>query len=148
MPDSEIAKVVTAIQDNRLPEGFWNLRSFEDQSALQDIHTVLAERLQNESPDADTLEIMMMERVCFLYIFMRAKEGDTPTFDRSYKEMMQLWVSMAADLRKVRLRAEETSSIRMAIVSEVSKALKVAMQDLDPAIANKVQTQLITLVAV
>jgi hypothetical protein len=55
---------------------------------------------------------------------------------------------MAADLRKTRLRAEETASIRMAIVSEVSRALKVAMKGMDPALTNEVTGKLVSLVAV
>lgn len=147
---SEANEVVTALQENRLPADFWNLDAFSDKDHLHEIHRLVVERLQYEAPDADTLELMLMERVSFLYIFMRAKETSTEelNFDRTYKEMMSLWVSMAADLRKQRLRAEETSSIRMMIVSEVSKALKEAMKDVDPAIANAVQTKLVTLVAV
>lgn len=146
----EAREVVTALNQNRLPARFWNLDAFENKQHLHEIHGMVVERLQAEAPDADTLELMLMERVSFLYIFMRAKEtqNDNLSFDRAYKDMMALWVSMAADLRKQRLRAEETSSIRMMIVSEVSKALKEALKDVDPAIANQVQTKLVTLVAV
>lgn len=146
----ETAAVVTALGENRLPAEFWNLSAFEDRNHLQEIHALVVDRLQREAPDADTLELMLMERVSFLYIFMRASEtkSDDLTFDRTYKDMMALWVSMAADLRKQRLRAEETSGIRMMIVSEVSKALKEALKDVDPVIANQVQTKLVTLVAV
>lgn len=147
---SEEAEVVHALHENRLPARFWNLEAFDGREYLHDIHGMVVERLQAEAPDADTLELMLMERVSFLYIFMRAKEASVEdmTFDRTYKDMMSLWVSMAADLRKQRLRAEETSSIRMMIVGEVSKALKEALKDVDPIIANAVQTRLITLVAV
>lgn len=148
---SEVREVVTALGENRLPARFWNLDAFQDRDHLRDIHAMVVDRLQAEAPDADTLELMLMERVSFLYIFMRAKEAgptEDMAFDRTYKDMMSLWVSMAADLRKQRLRAEETSSIRMMIVSEVSKALKESLKDVDPAIANAVQTKLVTLVAV
>lgn len=148
---SEVSEVVTALEQNRLPDNFWNLEAFNEREHLRDIHAMLAQRLQDEAPDADTLELMMMERVSFLYIFMRAKEssaGEELTFDRAYKDMMSTWVSMAADLRKTRMRAEEMSSLRMMIVGEVSKALKEALKGVDPKIANEVQTKLITLVAV
>ena len=148
---SDTREVVTALQQNRLPAKFWNLDAFTDREHLRDIHAMVVERLQAEAPDADTLELMLMERVSFLYIFMRAKEAaqdQNLDFDRTYKDMMALWVSMAADLRKQRLRAEETQSIRAMIVSEVSKALKEAMKNVDPKIANEVQTKLVTLVAV
>lgn len=148
---SETAGVVTALRENRLPAEFWNLEVFEDRAHLRDIHALVVQRLQDEAPDADTLELMLMERVSFLYVFMRAsevKQDSDLKFDRTYKDMMALWVSMAADLRKQRLRAEETSSIRMTIVSEVSKALREALKDVDPVVANQVQTKLVTLVAV
>lgn len=148
---SESKEVVTSIVSNKIPKNFWNLEAFEGKSNLKDIHALVVERLQLESPDADTLELMMMERVCFLYIFMRAnevKDGEEISFDRNYKDMMALWVSMAADLRKQRLRAEETQGIRMAIVTEVARALKEALKDVDPEISNAVQSKLVTLVAV
>jgi len=147
---NEATQVVSSLVQNKLPAEFWNLEAFQKNPLLGEIHAAVVERLQYESPEADTLELMMMERVCFLYIFMRAEEasGDALTFDRSYKDMMSLWVSMAADLRKQRLRAEEMSSIRMAVVSEVARALKEAMKDVDPAISATVQSKLVTLVAV
>lgn len=143
---------VATIAAGKLPPNFWNLEAFTNQPALEHIHEAVVMRLQMESPDADTLELMMMERVCFLYIFMRANEipaeGEEITFDKTYKEMMTLWVGMAADLRKQRMRAEETQGIRMAIVGEVSRALKDALKGVDPEISKAVQTKLVTLVAV
>jgi hypothetical protein len=144
----QVKEVVTSIVSNKLPKEFWQTTVGGDNAVLKDIHATVVERLQLESPDADTLELMMMERVCFLYIFMRAQEAQEVEFDRTYKDMMSLWVSMAADLRKTRLRAEEEQSIRMSIVSEVARAIKEAMKDVDPAISNAVQTKLVTLVAV
>jgi len=145
-------EVVEAIALGKIPEKFWNLDAFALKPELQTIHELVVERLQIESPDADTLELMMMERVCFLYIYMRAGEAidedGKVKFDRAYKDMMSLWVSMAADLRKQRLRQEEMQSIRMTIVSEVSRALKEALKGVDPEVAKSVQAKLITLVAV
>lgn len=146
--DAEVVQLVAA---DRLPDNFWNLDSFQSKDALKEIHAAVVQRLQMESPDADTLELMMMERVCFLYIFMRAKEAPTedaegPSFDRTYKDMMSLWVSMAADLRKQRLRLEETQGIRASIVGEVSRALKEALKGVDPAVAQTVQGKMLTLV--
>lgn len=141
-----------AISSGKIPDNFWNLSAFEHEPELKHTHTMVVERLQLESPDADTLELMMMERVCFLYIYLRAgekvSEDGKINFDRAYKDMMSLWVSMAADLRKQRLRAEETQGIRMSIISEVSRAIKEALKDVDPAVAKEVQTRLVTLVAV
>lgn len=143
---------VEAIAKGKIPQDFWNHRALEGREDLQEIHAMIVDRLQIEAPDADMLELMMMERVCFLYIFMRSQEqvvdGQEMSFDRTYKDMMSLWVSMAGDLRKQRLRAEETQGIRMSIVAEVSRALKQALKDVDPDIAKSVQTQLVTLVAV
>lgn len=154
---SEIAVInpqdAETVASGKIPDGFWNAKVFENNPALSEIHAMVVSRLIEESPDADTLELMMMERVCFLYIFMRASEFSVDedkrlAFDRNYKDMMSLWVSMAGDLRKQRLRAEETMSIRYQIVSEVSKALKVALKNVDPSVAKEVQSKLVTLVAV
>lgn len=148
MPDA----VVESIEAGKIPKEFWNLDAFAQKEDLKHIHEIVVQRLQIESPDADTLELMMMERVCFLYVYMRAgeviDEDGKVAFDRAYKDMMSLWVSMAADLRKQRLRAEEMQSIRMTIVAEVSRALKVALKDVDPLVAKEVQLRLVNLVAV
>lgn len=130
---------------------FWNLQAFTNQGRpLKKIHRTIVERLQMESPDADTLEMMLMERCCFLYIFMRARENNMEdfSFDRTYSEMLRMWVSMAADLRKQRLRAEETASIRAAVVAEIARALKEALVGVEPEIATKVTSRLVHLVAV
>lgn len=141
--------VVGAIVKNQIPSEFWDLPTFDNAAILKDVHTIVVDRLQAESPDADTLELMMMERVCFLYIYLRALEANSEVkIDHAYRDALKLWVSMAADLRKTRLRAEETASIRMAIVSEVSRALKVAMKGMDPAAVNEVTGKLVSLVAV
>jgi hypothetical protein len=109
------------------------------------------DRLTLEAPDADTLELMLMERVSFLYIFMRAKEAEsasaTVEFDRTYKDMMTLWVSMATALRQQRLRAEEVASVRLAVVSEVSRAIKEALKDIDPSVGHQIQSRIVSLVA-
>lgn len=144
--------VVKQIATNKLDQTeFWNLNRFKDNGEdLQMIHRLVVERLQQESPDADMLELMLMERACFLYIFMRAKELDAEEFrfDRTYAEMLRMWVSMAADLRKQRLRAEEMASIRAAVVGEIARALKEALAGVDPLIANNVTAKLVHLVAV
>lgn len=141
-------EVVEAIVDGKLPKKFWDLPQFAGKDHLKDLHVMVVDRLQQEAPDADTLELMMMERVCFLYIFMRAEETkDDLTFDRTYGDMMRLWVNMASDLRKQRLRAEELQGLRMSIVTEVSRALKEALKDVDPEVSKVVQSRLITLVA-
>lgn len=167
---AEILNAVRTGEVNDLSEKFWNTTAFANTNngvMLSDIHAMVVERLQAEAPDADTLELMLMERVCFLYVFMRAIEMpkviNDPTsekvadgkggavsaftFDRTYREMMSLWVSMASDLRKQRMRAEEEANIRLSVVTEVSRVLKDALKDVDPEIATQVQTRLITLVA-
>lgn len=150
---SEIQNVVSTLTDvPEIPPNFWNLDAFTKNPALTEIHAACVQRLQYEAPDADTLELMMMERVCFLYVFMRVSEipedgGEPIEFTRTYKDMLSMWVGMAADLRKTRLRAEETQSIRMTIVAEVSKALKEALKDVDPGVANAVQSKMLTLVS-
>lgn len=167
---SAVLKAVQQAPDLVTLEKFWNTDAFANTphgNMLTDIHAMVVQRLQEEAPDADTLELMLMERVCFLYVFMRAIEipkayGDPATeevkdgkggavsaftFDKTYREMMSLWVSMASDLRKQRMRAEEEANIRLTVVTEVSRVLKDALKDVDPDIANQVQTRLITLVA-
>lgn len=134
-----------------LPSSFWESTSFTADPELGALHSAIVSRLRQESPDADTLELMMMERVCFLYLYMRFYESESGTklsMSREYKEILQTWIKFAADLRAMRMKAEEIQSVRLAIVSEVSSALKKALDGLDPHISAAVQTKLVSLVAV
>lgn len=149
--EPSMAEVTNLIKQNQLPEGFWSLGQLDGQEGLKDIHALLTMRMQSEAPDADILELMMMERVAFLYVYMRAKEAsnsaEVTEMTKAYKDMMTLWIAMAADLRKIRMRQEEMQNLRMSIVTEVGRALKEAMKGVDPSIAAKVQNHLISLVA-
>lgn len=153
---SDIESVTAAISQNKLPSKFWDLPVFAGMEHVEDVHASLTQSLQDESPDADTLELMMMERVCFIYIYMRAWEmqgmGDSVEesqpfkFGREYKDLMGLWITMAADLRKTRMKAEEIATIRNAVVMEIGKAIKESLKGLDPKVAEQVQGKLLYLV--
>lgn len=135
---------------NDLPENFWDLAEvpIDGIESLKEIHKVVIARLLDEAPDADTLELMLMERVAFLYIYIRAKENKQLfAHDRAYKETLQLWVGLAADLRKQRLRSVEEDKIRMEVIKEVAVALKEALKGIDPAKSAEVQDRFLSLVA-
>lgn len=92
--------------------------------ALQLIYSEVVARLQQENPDADTIESMMIERVAFLYVHIRHKETKKLfAHDRSHKETLQLWVTMAAQLQKKRTQEQDLEEIKDKIVGAVQLAV-------------------------
>jgi pantoate kinase len=129
-------------QTTGLPDNFWsmNLSDTIVSTELQFLHAEIIARLKLEAPDADVLEQMLMERVAFLYVFIRAKETKNLfAHDRSYKETMQLWAGMAADLRKQRQTADALEVIKAQVVAEVAGAVDSALQTFDPAVRKQLR---------
>lgn len=132
---------------NKLPPDFWTLAEapVEGMESLQLIHAEIVSRLQAESPDADTLELMMVERVAFLYIYVRAKEAKKLfAHDRAYKETLQLWTQMAADLRKQRQSERGVDEIKTEIIGSVSDAMKGALSSLPPQVRSEVSEKVLS----
>lgn len=118
-----------------LPEEFWS-QDFEQlgvEPALQLIYAETCAELRRENPDADTMELMMIERVAYLYVFIRHKETrpltskDGFAHDRVHKETTQLWSQMMAELRKQRNRVEDQQFLRAQIVTAVKQAVQRAV---------------------
>jgi hypothetical protein len=129
-------------QTTGLPGNFWsmNLPSEMVNENLQLLHAEIVSQLKKEAPDADTLEQMLMERVAFLYVFIRAKETKQMfAHDRAYKETMQLWVGMAADLRKQRQTADALEVIKSQVTAEVADAVNSALKSFDPEVRKQLK---------
>lgn len=114
-----------------LPEEFWTQPLQNVEPALQLVYTEVQTRLREENPEADTLELMMIERVAFLYVHIRHKETKRLfDNDRAYKETMQVWTQMAAELRKERVRQETVENAKEAILDAVHTALGASLNSL------------------
>lgn len=128
-----------------LPAEFWSQHpeALGDE-ALQLIYAEVSQRLKNENPDADTLELMLIERVAFLYVHIRNKENKKLfAHDRAYKETLQLWGAMAADLRKRRERVSDVREITERILAQVQVAVDVAVDHLPAEQAKVFQSHLL-----
>lgn len=125
-----------------LPSQFWGMNVQEGivSTEFQFLHAQIVAQLKEEAPDADMLEMMLMERVAFLYVFIRAKETKNLfAHDRAYKETMQLWAGMAADLRKQRMTADAMEVIKEQVVAQMKGALDQALQSFDPAVRKQLK---------
>lgn len=129
-----------------LPPAFWaqNFGALGIDIPLQMIYQEVVSRLKAENEEADTLELMLIERIALLYVLIRHKE-ETNAFEnsRAYKELFQLWVTMAADLRKQRQAAESLQLLREQILVSVQHAMVAAVKGMPPEIKKEVQERLL-----
>ncbi len=99
------------------------------------IHAQVIARLKAELLTDDTLELMLIERVAFLYCHIRYKESKKLfAHDRAYKETLQLWVGLAADLRKFRKDGQGVEELRDSIFTAVKDATAKAVATLPPEV--------------
>jgi hypothetical protein len=130
-----------------LPPAFWaqNFDALGIEIPLQMIYQEVVSRLKEENTDADTLELMLIERIALLYVLIRHKE-ETNAFEnsRAYKELFQLWVTMAADLRKQRQAAESIQILREQILVSVHHAVVTAVKGMPQEIKQEIQERLLS----
>lgn len=132
------------ILSDGIPNSLWNVPdTFIPNTELQFLHSDICARLRQDNLDADTLELLAIERVASLYIWMRHKESaDGFKSDVSYKGMIQLWTTMAADLRKARTDHKTTAEAQHEIMSMLVGAINDALAGIDPEIANTVKRRI------
>lgn len=130
----------------QLPPAFWaqNFEALGIDEPLQLIYSEVIARLKSENTDADTLELMLIERVALLYVFIRHKEAiNAFENSRAYKEIFQLWATMAADLRKQRMQAESVAFVREQILTSVQHAVMTAVKGMPAEIKKEIQDRLL-----
>lgn len=133
------------LTDDGIPQEFWNVpEDFIADENLRFLHADMCSRLRRENPDADGLELMAIERVVSLFFYMRYKEstGNMGT-DTAYKGMMQMWVVMAADLRKTRLGSTDEITIRAEIMKGVVRAVNGALEGFEPDVVKTVKRRIV-----
>ena len=119
------------VAPDAMPDGFWALSetALKKETALQFMGTDISARLRAENPSADMLEMMLVERVAFFYVYMRQQEcAEFFVPGPRYKEILNSWTGLAAELRKCRTMSLET--MKDAILLAVSSAIAQAVQDL------------------
>lgn len=129
---------------NHLPDDFWALPEDAVSEAKRQIYNTLVERMRDEfaeMPGYGVLEQMLIERVCYLYIHIKDKESSTIgteggfAHDRAYKETLQLWQSMAGDVRKAKTVVVDADQIRDVILQHVNETMQSVLDSFHPDVA-------------
>ena len=98
-------------------------------TSLQFLYSEVIARLREENSGAGTLELMMMERIAFLFMYMKFMEArKTFKYDTDYRAVLQLWSGLVNDLSKMLVKSPE--EVKDAVLSAVSGAIASAMNDL------------------
>lgn len=133
-----------------LPKEFWSqpAEAIKDEG-LRDLYTQVVEEMRAEidgKPGFGMLEVMMVERVVYLYFRIRDKEAagaEGFDHDRNYKEINQLWSSMAANLQKNWLLAQDPEKVRQHTLDQVTEIVAVALLDFPEDVSVRVQEALV-----
>jgi hypothetical protein len=123
-----------------LPPTFWAAPegALGDDPTFSLIHAEVVSRLKAEILMDDTLEMMLVERVAFLYCHIRYKESKKLfAHDRAYKETLQLWTGLAADLRKFRAAGAGVEAVRDQIFASMERATAAAVKTLPKEIRSE-----------
>lgn len=128
---------------NPLPANMWELpaEAIENEQ-YRVLFTEISARLRSEMsevPGFGVLQEMMVERIAFLYVWLRDREArglDATLAGRNYKETMQLWVSMAASLHKDARTSVDREEIRAHIIKGVMVTLNGVMDTMHPDVAD------------
>lgn len=129
-----------------LPDGFWSMpTTFIEDRDLQRMYKILYNKLLDENPDLDTIEVMMIERAAALYTYMRSLEkSDGYSNSTDYRQLSQLWNNMANDLRKTRTSNVDVAQIRTEIMEEFTEVIIDAIKGFEPTIAATIKRRLLT----
>lgn len=104
-------------------------------------------RLIAEHPRADTLDMILLERVAYAYARIRQREA-AGMFgsEKNYKAASSMLASFMAEVRKSDNRQELLDLIRADAMDVVVKSLKEAVQDLAETDQKKVMGKVVQLV--
>lgn len=132
-----------------LPSSFWDApQSLSEEMKIIHAQLVAAMRAEfSDLPSYGTLDEMVIERACFLYVYIRTKEagdatlGGTTKFmsERYYKETMQLWNEMIRDLRKVKAGSIEEQVIQNRVLGRVNGVLTGVFDKMNPEVAERLK---------
>lgn len=101
---------------------------------LQLIYSEVVAGLRQENPHADIMDAMWIERTVSLYTRIRNRETKQDfDSDKSYLEMMKLWVTLATALQRKRQDDMDVEEVRDRILASVQIAVSDAMKAALPA---------------
>lgn len=124
-------------QENPLPQEFAASTPMIDGMAL--LRAQVLVRLKEESGDGSMLDLLLAERVSYLYAFVRDKEvpgiGMPGGFDhlRNWRESNSMLVQMIDSLRKKRTKDSALDEARAEVIEAMIAAARKAIDFLPPA---------------
>lgn len=125
-----------------LPPEMWQItpEAIEDET-LRTLYGEVLLHLREEIaevPGFGVLQQMMVERIAFLYVWLRDQErqGLGALAGRNYKETLGLWMNMASTLHKDVRTSVDAEKIREHIVSAVSNAINGVFDTMHPDVAD------------
>lgn len=109
---------------------------------------VLTKLVAERRGSVDTLTMLSLERLSYLYARIRQKEA-MGAFgnDRNYKSAMMLLSHFMAEVRKADNRAEMVELMKADVVSIVVKGVKDAVHELPAAQQKTIMSNVLTLVS-
>jgi len=131
-----------------LPDVMWTLPREEaiQQEEYRTLFTELVHQLRSEMaevPGFGVLQQMMVERVVYLYVWLRDLEARSEDdaqaralMGRNYKETLQLWVSMSEGLHKSSRSAVDREEIRNHVIKGVMTTINGVMDTMHPDVAD------------
>lgn len=128
------------------PQELFNLpEEFIEDPGLRLLHAEVCARLLSDQPDADMLDVMIIERTTTAYFYVRQKElaGSDALHPATYKNIIRMWLELATELRKKRLESFSELEVKEKIVGAVVGALNESIYGLDPVIAKTVRDRMV-----
>lgn len=107
---------------------------------LRLLYDLVSEQLRADNPDADSLEVLMIERVASLYIFLRYREsqGDVDSLT-AYHKNLELWAKLVDQLRRKRVDNSVDDANKSKIKEKVIEAFAKTLQGMEPEVANHIR---------
>lgn len=122
-------------------EQLWSVpEAFIPNEDLRALYDVVSVQLRVDNPDADALEVLMIERVAALYIFLRYREstGDVDSMT-AYHKNLELWAKLVDGLRKKRVDNSIDDANKQKILTNVGAAFQKALTGLEPEVATHIR---------
>lgn len=115
---------------------------FIREQELRTLHAEVCARLLSDQPDADMLDVLIIERVATSYFYLRQKEHG-PANDRTYRSLTKMWLEIATELRKKRLESMSEVAIKDKVTTTIVEALNSALNGVDPIVARVVRDRMV-----
>lgn len=128
-------------KEKSLPDSFWDLpETLIDSPNIQQMYRAILEEFLRENPERDMAETTLIQRTAALFSYIKHIES-TPGIQNTsnYRQLNQLYQTMANDLRKVRTVNWDETKVREEIALEYIQLVNAALSGFDPEVAHTVR---------